>query len=459
MASDSFFHDLSQPSEQDAVSFRAGKHFRRSGGSVIESLKNAGGSYRKPESKISAAGNGRRMNPQPSPPKKPERLVLFVGGTIGLAILGDSFLYGTLPLEAENLGIALPLVGVLLSINRLVRLFSNTWASAVFEKLGPRRPFVFASVLALFTTALYGAGWGFGVFLLARMGWGIAWSALRQGGYQAVWAGGDGIKGRLMGMLWGVIRLGSAFSVLLGGYLRDRFGYRTGIGSIAALTALAIPAALAIRWPKEPRQANRTPGSFRQGWREALKTAPGRRLLLAGFVHSAFEGILISTTSLFLVGRLGGSGLFPGLGARIGTLAGFLLALRWTSDMVFGPAIGALSDRIGQARTLVLLAAVLLATIIGVVTASGIPLIICLCFLFIASAGLMITLAALASSVALKAERPHIYVGVYATAHDAGSAIGPLLAYFATGLIGLAGQYFLAAVILVLVIFWYRRSA
>jgi hypothetical protein len=74
---------------------------------------------------------------------------------------------------------------------------------------------------------------------------------------------------------------------------------------------------------------------LRQGWREAWKTAPGRRLLLAGFVHSSFEGVLISTTSLFLAGRLGENLLFPGLCARIGTLAGVLLAIRWTSDMLF----------------------------------------------------------------------------------------------------------------------------
>jgi len=50
--------------------------------------------------------------------QKPERLVFIVGLTIGLSILGDSFLYGNLPIEAENLGIALPLVGILLSANR-----------------------------------------------------------------------------------------------------------------------------------------------------------------------------------------------------------------------------------------------------------------------------------------------------------------------------------------------------
>ena len=399
------------------------------------------------------------MSSKTNPPPRPERMVLIVGGTIGLAILGDSFLYGILPIEAKNLGIALPLVGVLLSINRLVRLLSNTWASSVFEKLGPRRPFFLAVILALLTTAAYGAGWGFIVFLLARMGWGIAWSALRQGGYQAVWTGGDKAKGRLMGMLWGIIRLGSAFSVLFGGYLRDRFGYRTGVGSITALTALAIPVALSIRWPGEPRPAARAQVSLRQGWEEALKTAPGRRLLLAGFVHSAFEGVLISTTSLFLAGRLGGSVLFPGLGARIGTLAGFLLAIRWTSDMLFGPAIGALLDRIGQARTLVVLAAVLMVTMIGVVGLNGTPLILCLCVTFISSGGLMITLAALASGIALRTERPNLYVGIYATAHDAGGAIGPLLAYFATGLIGLSGQYLLAAVVLILAILWYRKAA
>jgi len=179
---------------------------------------------------------------------------------------------------------------------------------------------------------------------------------------------------------------------------------------------------------------------------------------LAGFVHSAFEGVLISTTSLYLAGRLGGNLLFPGLGTRIGTLAGFLLAVRWTSDMLFGPAIGALSDRIGQARTLVLLASVLAFMMIGVVSLSALPLILCLCILFVASAGLLITLAALANGVALRAERPHIYVGVYATAVDAGAAVGPLLAYFATSLLGLSGQYLLSAAALILSILWYRRA-
>ena len=82
------------------------------------------------------------------------------------------------------------MVGVLLSANRLVRLISNTWASGLFERWGPKRPFAAATILALLTTAIYRWAAALLFFLPARMGWGIAWSALRQGGYQAIWTGG-----------------------------------------------------------------------------------------------------------------------------------------------------------------------------------------------------------------------------------------------------------------------------
>jgi MFS family permease len=380
--------------------------------------------------------------------RKPEGLVFIVGVAIGLCILGDSFLYGNLPIEAESLGIALPLVGILLSANRLVRLVSNTWASSIFEKLGPRKPFVFAAVLSLLTTGLYGAGWGFWVFLLARMGWGVAWSALRQGGYQAVWASGKSGKGKLMGLLWGLIRLGSAFSVLVGGYLRDLWGFRAGVFGVMSITALGIPVAFSIRWPAESRRIVSSKQSFWHGWREALRTEGGRRLLFAGSVHSGFEGILIATASLFLARRLGAVDFLSGLGIKVGTIAGLLLALRWTSDILFAPGIGWLSDRLGQRVSLVFLVSVLLVSLIGAVNLGGPLLVLSLGFLFLCSAGLHVTLSAMANRVAMQMERPHIYVGVYATAADAGAALGPLLAYFAGTLLSFASLYVMAGAVL-----------
>ena len=393
-----------------------------------------------------------------------ERLVTIAAATIGLCIVGDSFLYGLLPLEAKNLGIALPLVGVLLSANRLVRLISNTWASAIFERLGPRTPFILAAVLSLITTALYGVGWGFVVFLLARLGWGIAWSALRQGGYQAVWTGSESARGRLTGLLWGLVRLGSAFSVLAGGYLRDRFGFRVAILFITGVTALAIPVALSIRWPHDAdvmlrRLPSNGKGSTLTGWRAALATALGRQLLAAGFMDRVFEGIVISTTSLFLASRFGTNELFAGLGIRVGTIAGLLLALRWLSDLVFGPAIGALSDQVGRLRMLALIACVMLMAVVGVVNLAGVPLVLCLAMMFIGSVGLNTTLNTAANSAALQFERPHIFVGVYTTSADAGSALGPLLAYSLGVVLNLNVLYILTASVVLAVILIYVRLA
>ena len=395
------------------------------------------------------------MNHDPGVHRNPQRLVFVVGLTIGLSILGDSFLYGNLPIEAENLGIALPLVGVLLSANRLVRLISNTWASSLFEKFGPRKPFIASTVLALITTALYGVGWGFTVFLLARMGWGIAWSALRQGGYQAVWTGGPYAKGRLMGLLWGMIRLGSAFSVLLGGYLRDLWGYRAGVLGVTGVSALAIPVALSIRWPAEAQRISSSKQSFWEGCQEALKTDRGRRLLLAGSIHTLFEGVLIATASLFLARRLGNFDFLSGLGIRIGTIAGLLLALRWTSDILFAPGIGWMSDRMGQIRSLILLVCVLLVSLAGAVSFSGPFLVLFLAFLFVSSAGLNIILSALANGLSVQMERPHIYLGVYATAIDGGAAMGPLLAYSVGTLAGFAALYIGVGSVLALAVLRY----
>ena len=113
---------------------------------------------------------------------RPEWLVARVAAVVGLSIQGDSLLYGILPLAASGLGIPLGLVGLLLSANRLVRLISNTWASTLFERFGPRLPFIASAILGFLTALVYSASWGVVVFVLARMAWGIAWSGLRQGG-------------------------------------------------------------------------------------------------------------------------------------------------------------------------------------------------------------------------------------------------------------------------------------
>ncbi len=375
--------------------------------------------------------------------QSPIRLTLIVAVAIGLSIMGDSLMYSLLPLEASSLGIALPLVGVLLSANRLVRLFSNTWISAVFKRFGPRQPFLIAAMLALLTTSLYGIGWGFWTFLLARIGWGIAWSGLRQGGYEAVGLADNELKGRLMGALWGVVRLGSAISVSVGGYLRDRFSYRSSVGVVSIFTALAIPlAAFGVRWPAAPAKTQeKKPPSLLTGWRMSQNTPAQRWILIVGFLDAALEGILVSTVALFLTRQLDDSHRLALFGMGIGTTTGLLLSVRFLADLLFGPSLGALADKLGKPITAFLLAAILLAGLIGAVKSPNAGVVFFLALVFICRAGLFVTLSAAASAAAARSKSPRLFVGVYTTSTDAGLAVGPLLAYSLSGAISLPALY------------------
>lgn len=390
-------------------------------------------------------------------PQDAGRQVLWVGLVVGLCIMGDSFMYSVLPLEAERLGIALPLVGVLLSANRLVRLFSNTWISALFERWGPGRPFVVATILSLITTALYGAGWGFTLFLLARLGWGVAWSSLRQAGYQAIWMGESGVRGRLTGLLWGIVRMGSALGVILGGYLRDLYSYEVAIGALALLAALSVGIATRITWPAHAAQGQGRSGAFsRADWVEAFGVADRRWLLITGVSAQILGATVVSTTSIFLASRLPAeSQILAWLG--IGALSGFVLSVRWTASFFVGPAIGALSDRLGQLPTLAVLALLMAGAVLGALFSPPEAALLFMGLVMLVDAGIFVTLDAAASIAAHTTPRPHLFMGIYATVMDGGSALGPLLAYLFVENISFTQLYLVMTALFGLMVWQWRR--
>lgn len=394
-------------------------------------------------------------------PRRPVWLVVAAGSTIGLCIVGDSLLYSILPLAAPGLGISLAQVGILLSANRLVRLATNSWAAAFFERWGAYYSFLIACLIGLISTALYGLNQGFILFLLARLLWGTAWSGLRQGGYQAVWTGDAASKGRLTGLLWGLVRLGSALSVLAGGLLYDEFGFTPTVVVMVGVTFLSVVVAWLITWP--PRAGVGTlqltrPAPEQRSWQDGLKTlnsAPRRWLTAAGALQLLLSGVVISTTSLFLANlqASGNQALILGLG--IGASTGVLQGVRWLSDITIGPTIGYLSDHMGQhnmALGLVLLSFASLAGVAFLAPAVGIY---CLFLVFLCDSGLSITLSAAASGAARGVDRPHLFVGIYTTAGDAGSAIGPLFAYSVGQALGLPTLYLTISLTLTLVLVRY----
>lgn len=389
-----------------------------------------------------------------------------MAGAIGLCILGDSLLYSILPLEAARVGMPLSLVGVLLSANRLVRLATNGWASGLFEKRGPYLSFLLACGIGLCSTMLYGVSRNFLLLLAARMLWGAAWSALRQGGYQAVWSGSPEHKGRLTGLLWGIIRLGSAVSVLLGGVLYDRVGFTMTLAVISCISALAIPVAYLLRWPHAPLGVGvsrgapaATDGEGRwQRWRqlvvEALSPPVQRWLAIAGGLQLLSSSVVIATSSLLLAGVAGSEDAINWLG--VATVTGLLQGARWLSDITVGPAFGYLSDRLGQANTAALLVCVSLCSMTGLAFLPASAAIYCLLFVLLCDSGLTVTLSAAATGVAVHARHPHRFIGVFTTVTDLGSALGPLFALSVGQAIGFSTLYLVVGAACTAAVWRYR---
>ena len=393
------------------------------------------------------------------------RLVAAVGSCIGLSIVGDSLLYSVLPLAAPALGIGLPMVGVLLSVNRLVRLLSNSWASRVYERLGARSPFIVALAIGLLATLLYNARLGVAVFVVARLLWGVAWSGMRQGGYQAVWTGNLAQKGQLTGLLWGLVRLGSALGVLVGGLLYDRYGYGVAVGMAMGSALLALPVAWFVRWPTGvstlvPAHEETTDEPAQRSWQMMWSLPVGRWLTVAGFFEYLFSGVVISTTALFVSQRVGGAEGQVAMALGVATLTGVLHGVRWFTDLALGPLVGALSDRFGQANVALGVAVVLAGAISGALTLPPLAAIFCFFLVLIGDGTLHIVMSAAATGVAVASPRPHAVVGVFTTSSDAGSALGPLIAYSLAGAFGLTTIYVGLSVILLGAVaqFW-RRAA
>lgn len=384
-------------------------------------------------------------------------LVVAVSGTVAFAIMGDSLLYGILPLAAEDLGLLPQQVGLLLSANRLIRLLSNTWLSTLFARFGPYRTFVVSAILGVLTTAVYGLGWGFLMLLMARMAWGVSWSGLRQGSYQAIWAGAGSAAGRLMGLMWGIVRGGSAVSVLLGGFLFDRYGYQVTVWTIAAISTLAIPIALRLSWPAGAqigKPVSQPARNMLQGWQEALSDPLQRTVLLVGFFKLLLNAILIATASLFLAERFGDQAGGVLLGLEVGALSGIVLATRWFSDLFLGAVMGALADRIGHLRLPVLLILLLCLGLAVMLWTTASLSILALLGVLITSTGVNVILDAYANQLALGTAQPELFVGAYTTASDLGSALGPLLAFTLVTAVGFAPVYGVAALLVLITVLY-----
>ncbi len=386
----------------------------------------------------------------------PHRVLLPLGLGTALSLLGDSTLYTVLPRPeiAAQAGVTLAMVGVLLGVNRVVRLAFNGIAGVLYDRLARRTLLIGALTIGAFSTLLFAIGRGFAALLLSRVLWGAAWSGIWVGGNALVLdIAGEQQRGRLTGQYQMWFFLGAGVTALAGAAMTDLWGYRTSLAVSGAITLLAallwaryLPEAGSVNRPSATTQVSlRTQGSKPFPWRAVLAAA-----LPLFFVRLVFAGVLVSTAILWL-GQFVGAGLQVGAWILpIATLTGLFALARSVVSLAGAPLAGMLSDRAG--RRWPLLAIVLAVAGLGVWITGQAAALVALAGAFVAWAAAG---AAQGLAPAIIGDRvPGVYYGraisVIYTLGDFGSALGPPLALGLAGSLPIAALYRLCAALLAL---------
>ena len=370
-------------------------------------------------------------------------------------LLGDSMLYIALPVQWEHCGLtSLWEVGVLLSVNRLVRLPLNPLVGWLYSRIDLRTGLILAAGLAVISTLGYALVHSFAAWLLLRCLWGLAWTLLKLGAlFTILELSSRNNRGYLMGTYQGIFRLGSLGGMLGGGILADLLGLKI----VAAFFGLFTMAALLLAFLKLPSRHMSDSARDKSSTRllpAHLFHQPGLlRVMVTGFmVALTFQGLYAATLSRMVGNHAGASMSLGGLVLGCATVAGSLQALRWAWEPWLAPRFGRLSD--GPRGRIPVFSACLWAAVVQLILlGQSLPLWLWFSLLLglqVAATGLTTLVDAVASDAAEQYGHGAVVLSSFAFVMDLGAATGPLLAYGLGSFWGLDVTYVLVAVLLAL---------
>jgi MFS family permease len=316
---------------------------------------------------------------------------------LALALTGDALLYVVLPAHAADFGVDLALVGILLSANRIIRIFGYGAVVAIGERLGARRLSLLAAAAAAATTFAYGFGSGFAQLLAGRLGWGLAFAALNL--TSLVYAASvKTAPVRSVGLASAIRQSGPTLAMAGGAALVPFAGPQGIFVALGCLTLLAIP--LAAMLPSVERRAARQP--------RALFPRPSRLDLMYFVITLSVDGIFTITITLLLKD---------------------LVSVE--SAVLSAGLVLALGERFGAQRLMTLMQAIMVVALALVaLSADRWPVLLLLSMALVAMSRAVLQVLILAVAAQRHPDDAMRSFSVLATWGDIGSAVGPLLAGF-----------------------------
>jgi hypothetical protein len=352
---------------------------------------------------------------------------------LGMVWFGDAVIYVVLPLYALSFGFDAVTVGVLLSVNRVVRILGYGWVAPLARAYGTNVLTAAACAAGAVSTLAYGLLNGFVLLFAARMIWGAAWGIINL--TMIAYAYGDGKgAGMRIGTARAVSSVGALVALVAVGPLCIAIGPYQMFVLYGLLGLAAIP--LAFRLP--PLRAAPSAGPAAHRW----TLTPLNALF---FVLSfGADGVLGATISVLL------AEFMPVASAVTG--AALLLAFQRLVIIVLALISGPVTDRLGAHRLLLpcsLVVAAGLATIASGHIFAG-TIIVIFSRALLATAGPVLAAETSTDRIAALAS--------FATWSDVGLAAGAFFGIVGVVEVGYTASYALLAIMSAAAALWYQQS-
>lgn len=375
------------------------------------------------------------------------------------SLYGDTTVYTILPLYIEQAGITLTEAGILMGINRLVRLVFNVISGYLYDIGNSKKLFISYLTAGAVSTLMFGLFSGFWPLFAARVIWGIAWSGIIIGGTTMLLQHSDpASKGKWIGVHHSWMMSGSALWAVMGAFLAEKIGFHASM-TIGCVLSFICTFVVFLMLPKTEQSLiqTSTDGKPTLGITVTKKKKLSfavikgfdKKLYLTGAVicmsRFIFSGFVISLVSVIVKEKI--SPFFIAIG--VSALAGIVSSGKTVVGIIVSPIIGFLSDK-SKNRWQIIIVILLLGT-------AGLFL-LTLPAPFFTLLGLF--LCAIPASSLLVLTRTFVSdhywgrdiqgqaVGFIYTAGDLGSAVGPPLALYLLSHISLGFMFTVSAIVL-----------
>ena len=357
---------------------------------------------------------------------------------MSLCLFGDALIYIVLPVNAELFGVSLAWVGVLLAANRIIRTFTYGWVARLGEWIGLKYLCILASFTAVLSTLGYGLFEGGWPLLAARILWGLSYAGLLL--VTLAYAAQDRAKtGTRVGISRAVEQVGPLLAMTVGTWLAGVVGAKDVFLYLALGSAIVLP--LSFLLPARAYDGPPAPTTARP----SMFPKPDRFDMLIFWMGVGIDGVCTLTITLILAQQTSIEWAMVG--------GGLILSVRRIAEMVAAPLSGAIADRFGVRRPMILASVLVVAGF----TMIGVGWLIAGAAAIVIARGALGTLfpAAVAHFAPAGVMQP---LARNQTWRDIGAAIGPLATGFLLGVFTPEAMHLAIAGIYAVFFIWLMRS-